>query len=283
MAGGNIAESTELLGLAFDNLNADDIVHELFARPRAAHFTYLVTPNADHLARLRRRPELRRLYEAAWLCVLDSRLIANAAGWLGLVTPHVATGADITRKLLCNLSPQTVAVIGMSAPVIAKLREKFPKLTFIHHQPPPHLATNEIAFRRARDFAVQTNARFTFIAVGSPLQEALAFEIARQPTATGTGLCIGCALEYCAGTAKRAPLFMQAAGLEWLHRLARNPTRLWRRYLLENPPVLLWLLSQKWHRSSPGSRLPEPLAAISGRDPYPPALSAPLQKILDEP
>jgi exopolysaccharide biosynthesis WecB/TagA/CpsF family protein len=276
-------DMTELLGLDFDNLSTDDVVQECFARPRAAHFAYVVTPNADHLARLRRRPELRRLYEAAWLCVLDSKVIYHTAGWLRLSAPPVATGADITRKLLANLSPQTVAVIGMSGAVIAGLRQRFPKLTFAHHQPPPHLAYNEIAFRRARDFALQTNARFTFIALGSPLQEALAFDLARQPAATGTGLCIGTALEFCAGTEKRAPLFMRAAGLEWLHRLVRHPGRLWRRYLLDDPPVLWWLVKQKFRRSPQAQPLPGSPAAILAPGPYPPTRRARLQKTQDEP
>jgi exopolysaccharide biosynthesis WecB/TagA/CpsF family protein len=275
-------DTIELLGFEFDNLSTDDVVHECFSRPRAAHFAYLVTPNADHLARLRRRPELRRLYEAAWLCVLDSKMVSNTASLLGLSPPPVATGADITRKLLFNMSPQTIAVIGMSDHVIAKLREKFYKLTILHHQPPQQLADNEIAFRRARDFAVQSKARFIFIALGSPLQEALAYEIARQPTATGTGLCIGSALEFCAGTAERAPAIMRAAGFEWLHRLWRNPARLWRRYLLDDPPVLWWLFSQKFRQSPPDPHLPDVPDAISVPGLYPPQQRVPLQKTPDE-
>lgn len=45
---------------------------------------------------------------------------------------------------------------------------------------------------------------------------------------------VGAAFDYHAGKIKRAPVWMQHAGLEWLHRLASEPRRLWRRYLVTN-------------------------------------------------
>ena len=45
---------------------------------------------------------------------------------------------------------------------------------------------------------------------------------------------VGVAFDYHAGTIKRAPLWMQNAGLEWLHRFASEPRRLWKRYLVTN-------------------------------------------------
>jgi hypothetical protein len=154
----------------------------------------------------------------------------------------------------------------------------------VHHAPPQNLLRDDLAFRRARDFAVRANARFTFIALGSPLQELLAYAIALQPGITGIGLCIGASLEYCAGI-PRAPAWMQRSGLEWLHRLARNPGRLAIRYLANDPPVLFALLAEQLRRTASRSRprqSPQPKpAAISAHDPYPPPQPAPLQRIPD--
>jgi exopolysaccharide biosynthesis WecB/TagA/CpsF family protein len=277
------ANPIKLLGLTFDDLSLTEILGALLERPRAAHFAYLVTPNADHFARLNRQPQWQILYQAAWLCVLDSRLIHRLAGAIFLPTPQAVPGADITRALLATLSPQTIAVIGMSAATISRLQARYKHLHVIHHEPPPNLLGNDLALRRARDFATSTNARFTFIALGSPLQEMLAYEIARQPTATGTGLCIGSALEFCAGTLPRAPYFMRSTGLEWLFRLATEPKRLWRRYLLADPPVLWALLRQKARQSWRAQPLPAAPAAISAPGPYRPERRARLQKTPDAP
>jgi exopolysaccharide biosynthesis WecB/TagA/CpsF family protein len=278
-------ETVNLLGLTFDDLDVGEAVQILRGRPRAARFSYVVTPNADHIARLRRQPRLAQLYESALLCLLDSRAIHQAATWLGVPVPPVATGADLAAELLVALEPQTVAIIGMREAEVAALRARYPDLQFAHHAPPKNLLQDRLAFRRARDFAVRANARFTFIALGSPLQELLAYAIALQPHSTGTGLCIGSALEYCAGTAVRAPGWMRSHGLEWAYRLAREPVRLAGRYLVQDPPVFWELMaaffSQRARQSPPDEPSRSMPAAISARGPYQPPRPLRLQKIQD--
>lgn len=65
-------------------------------------------------------------------------------------------------------------------------------------------------------------------------------------------LGIGAGLDFWAGTAQRAPEWVSAAGLEWLYRLAREPRRLWRRYLVRDP-AFLWILLREL-RSREGVR-----------------------------
>ncbi|MDD5347333.1 MAG: WecB/TagA/CpsF family glycosyltransferase, partial [Candidatus Omnitrophica bacterium] len=57
---------------------------------------------------------------------------------------------------------------------------------------------------------------------------------------------IGVSFEFVAGMVKRAPVWMQKAGLEWFWRLMMEPKRLWKRYLIDDP-VFFWLiLKQKF-------------------------------------
>lgn len=234
-------DTVNLLGLSFNNLNTPEAVTMLLERNPKAPFAYVVTPNADHIARLARLPALLPIYKNAWLCLLDSHVISNTARLFRVPAPRVSTGADVTAALLASLLVQDVAIIGFNAKHLAALRERCPSTNFVLHTPPMNLAANPEAFAAARDFAIAARAQFTLIGLGSPLQELLAQAIATAPNATGTGLCIGAALEFCAGVKPRAPVWMQHAGLEWLHRLVRDPRRLARRYLIDNPPVLLAL------------------------------------------
>jgi exopolysaccharide biosynthesis WecB/TagA/CpsF family protein len=238
-----------LLGLEFDNVTLPEAAQRLLARPPSAHFAYVVTPNADHLVRLRRDPPLRLIYRGAMLCLLDSRFIAHLARPLGLPCPEVITGADLTEALLAQMQG-TAAVIGLDARGVAALAARYPRVVFLHHQPPPGLLRNQAAFAVARDFAVDTKADFTFLALGSPLQERLAYSIAQDPRAAGVGLCTGAALEFCAGIRPRAPGWMRRAGLEWLYRLAREPRRLAPRYLVRDPEIFVALLTSALRKRS---------------------------------
>ena len=103
-----------------------------------------------------------------------------------------------------------------------------------------------VAFAAAVAFVRDRPARFVFLAVGSPRQERLAAAIAAAGDATGTGLCVGASLEFLAGARRRAPCFMQRVGMEWLFRLATDPRRLLRRYLVDSPMVIALLLKQRW-------------------------------------
>jgi exopolysaccharide biosynthesis WecB/TagA/CpsF family protein len=100
---------------------------------------------------------------------------------------------------------------------------------------------------RAAAFAAAQSSRFTFICVGAPQQETIAYAIAQHGDARGVGLCVGAALDFLSGNAKRAPQWMRALGLEWLYRLGSEPGRMWKRYLVTGPKV--FSLFAEWRAS----------------------------------
>ena len=65
---------------------------------------------------------------------------------------------------------------------------------------------------------------------------------------------VGAAFDFHAGVVERAPVWMQDCGLEWLHRLARDPRRLWRRYLTTNSRFVYEVINERLHRSRAASR-----------------------------
>jgi N-acetylglucosaminyldiphosphoundecaprenol N-acetyl-beta-D-mannosaminyltransferase len=76
--------------------------------------------------------------------------------------------------------------------------------------------------------------------MGAPKQEILMHRYA-QAYAPAVALGIGATLDFIAGTVPRAPVWMSRSGLEWAYRLAREPKRLWRRYLVNDPQFLVIL------------------------------------------
>jgi len=77
----------------------------------------------------------------------------------------------------------------------------------------------------------------------------------------GLALCVGAAIDFLTGIERRAPLWMQKAGFEWFHRLTQNPRRLWKRYLLNGPPIIFLLLGSvelRLRRTPVSAPLPVP-------------------------
>jgi len=246
-------DQVDFLDLPFDRLTFSQVKGRLRTVTAATPYGYIVTPNVDHMVRLRREPGLRPLYEGADLCLCDSRVLRLLARLSGIDLPLVA-GSDLSASLLDEvIKPgDRIAVVGAMSAFLDRLRERYPGVEFVHHAPPMGLRTNAKARRDAAAFLASAGARFGFITVGSPQQEMIANEAAALPGASGVALCIGAGLEFLTGDQKRAPRLVQWLGLEWAHRLATNPRRLWRRYLVEGPsifPIYLgWILrgSRKW-------------------------------------
>ncbi len=88
-----------------------------------------------------------------------------------------------------------------------------------------------------------SGAQITFVGIGCPRQETWAYEF--REALSMPILAVGAAFNFHAGVLAQAPAVLQQAGLEWAFRLAHEPLRLWRRYLLLNPMYVALLCSQK--------------------------------------
>ncbi|MGG5811202.1 WecB/TagA/CpsF family glycosyltransferase [Falsiroseomonas sp. CW058] len=234
-----------LLGLDFAEHDAQAVLAMLGARPADAGFAYVVTPNADHLVRLARDPaRYRPLYEDAALRLLDSRVVARVGALIGLPVPPVVTGSDLTLRVLDELARpgDRIAVLGASPATVAAVRKRFSLCRLLHHDPPMGFDGDPAEMAAAVRFVAEARARFALLCVGSPRQEAVARAVQARGDAVGIALCVGASLLFISGEERRAPPRLQRAGLEWAWRLAQDPSRLARRYLLDSPAVLrlLW-------------------------------------------
>lgn len=243
-------ERLPFLGLDFDPLTVDEAATAMAWRARKlAPFAYVTTPNVDHMVRLDRQPRLRAVYQGAWLNVCDSRII-EALAEASYITLPAAPGSDIVERLFVqHIKPhERVVVIGGSQAVIDALRKKFGLRDLRWFDAPMDLRQDAVARARCVAFIRENPAPFVFLAVGAPQQEMIALEAMLSGQCAGVAICCGAALEFLSGQTSRAPEWMRMRRLEWLHRLASEPGRLWHRYLVDGPHIfMIW---QRW-RSGP--------------------------------
>ena len=232
------------LGVPFDGLTMNDVIQRLKETLEGSPYSYVVTPNVDHVVRINQshpREDLASLYEGSSISVCDSRILRILARLHSIDLP-VVPGSDLTVRLLREIVQpgDRIAIVGGDEGLIDRLRRDFAHIDFVHHIPPMGLRENAGLRRKAAEFMAGANARFTLIAVGSPQQELIAAEAAKLPNATGTALCIGASLDFIVGRQRRAPLLMRKLSLEWAYRLVTDPRRMWRRYLVEGPKILIY-------------------------------------------
>lgn len=92
--------------------------------------------------------------------------------------------------------------------------------------------------RRIRD----SGAAIVFVGLGCPRQEIWVYENMHELSIPV--LAVGAAFDYLAGKKAEPPNWMMRAGLQWTHRLIKEPRRLWKRYLLLNPLYLILVCLQ---------------------------------------
>lgn len=236
------------LNSAFDRIDFEVAVRRIAERDRQKPFAFVVTPNVDHLVRLRRDPVFAPLYAQAWLTVCDSRVLELVAMLSGEQV-DVTAGSDLTEHLFETVikPDDPITIVGGAAEQIASLTARYGLTNLAWCDPPMGLRENPDAIAECAAFIAAHPARFVFLCVGSPQQEMIAEACLDRGDCTGVGLCVGASIDFLTGRAERAPRWMQRTRLEWLHRLASEPRRMWRRYLVEGPKIaFLWW---EWRRA----------------------------------
>ena len=246
------AIQTEFVGVDFHQLDEAAAVDVCVRLAREPRFTYVATPNVDHIVRLHAimppaADELWRAYRGAALRLCDSRILQLLARW-SQISLTVVPGSDLTGGLLRDprLAGMRVALIGADSDAHEWLVRTRSDAAFVQSIPPMGVATNPAAQDAIVDFVERADADVVLFALGAPHSELLCQRIAERAAVHGVGLCIGASIEFLSGAKRRAPVWVRRLRLEWAFRLASEPRRLWRRYLIEGPRIFaIW---RNWKR-----------------------------------
>lgn len=123
---------------------------------------------------------------------------------------------------------------GVLTALRARLELRYPTMELAGSESPPFRPLEDWELEEAGGRVRAANSQLLWIGLGTPKQDLVA-EAFREREAAPVILCVGAAFDFLAGTKRRAPDWMQEAGLEWLHRLGSEPGRLGHRYLVGNP------------------------------------------------
>jgi N-acetylglucosaminyldiphosphoundecaprenol N-acetyl-beta-D-mannosaminyltransferase len=213
----------------------------------------LVGGNAHVCNLARHDPHLRSFLNSA-LTYADGQSVVWSARLLGGHLPQRLATTDVARPILAAAAEAGHPVYffggapGVAESAAERLRRSIPGLMIRTH----HGYVNEEQTSAVLDDMTRTGTRILFVGLGDPLQQRwVASHLDQLPPVIMT---CGGLFDWYSGNHRRAPRWMIAAGLEWLWRLAIEPRRLAKRYLVGNPSFMLAVTRQRLGLGSRGRR-----------------------------
>jgi N-acetylglucosaminyldiphosphoundecaprenol N-acetyl-beta-D-mannosaminyltransferase len=247
-------ERVSLMGLDIDAMTEEQAVTSVVDRSLTDEGGWVITPNLDHLRSYRRRPELRRHFHSADLLLADGMPLVWASRLQATPLPERVAGSDLIWSLSREAAERGASIYlvggnpGSAEAAAGVLSDAVPDLEVAGAHSPPMGFLDDAAERRRTERAV-AEADPDIVYVGLPFDkhvELVPRLRERMPHAWFVGL--GVSFSFVCGEVRRAPDWMRSAGLEWIHRLAQEPRRLVRRYLLEGLPFTAELFAHALRR-----------------------------------
>jgi N-acetylglucosaminyldiphosphoundecaprenol N-acetyl-beta-D-mannosaminyltransferase len=237
-----------LAGVQFDPILEKDVVNKVLGELSAGRGGQIITPNVDILHRAVRSEEARRHIAVSEITVADGKPLIWASQIAGKALPARVAGSDLIWSLSEAMAGAGRSVYllggepGTAERAEAVLRERFPSLKLAGHLSPSFgFDTRSDEYDAVCDEVVSANPDMVFVGFGFPKQERVIERLRPRLPQTWFMGC-GAAIGFVAGVHSRAPEWMQKSGLEWVHRLAGEPRRLMKRYLVDDAPFALRLL-----------------------------------------
>jgi N-acetylglucosaminyldiphosphoundecaprenol N-acetyl-beta-D-mannosaminyltransferase len=240
-----------LFGLELDAVDMDGAVERIYGWVRDGDGVgrFVVTPNVDHTVLYQRDARLRAAYANAAMVLADGMPVVAASRLFGRPLPCRVAGSDLVPALFDAAGERgglRVFLLGAAAGVAARaavrIAARWPAVNVADSYSPPlgfehDAGENETIL--ARIAAVRPD--LLVVGLGAPKQEHWV-NLHRRRIAAPVTLCAGATIDFLAGQKRRAPRWMRASGLEWLHRAAGEPRRLLARYARDAWvfPRLVW-------------------------------------------
>lgn len=238
----------KICGIQISSADMDQIHGEISRMIKKGGQGFIVSGNVHGLNLAKKYGWLADFYNKANVVRIDGAGVAAGARLLGHHVPNRLTWADWALPLAKYLAEKKHTVFFLGGPkkiaeqAADKLKKHAPglKIAGTHHgyfskTGPQNTRVVNIINKAAPDILV--------VGMGMPLQEKWIIENSADINAQ-VFITAGAAFEYIAGTIIRCPKWMGDAGLEWLFRLAQNPRRMARRYIIGNPLFFLRVLIQ---------------------------------------
>lgn len=239
----NPCTSIDVIGTPITRVSWDQSLHRIHAWSMRRDSRVVCICNAHSVVTARQDKEFAAAVNSADMATPDGAPVAWLMRRLGASGQQRINGPDLMLKY-CEAAAkrgESIYLYGGAETTLSILRDELPKrfpglVIAGSHSPPFRALSEEEDAAIVRDIN-DAGAGTIWVSLGCPKQEK--WMAAHRGRINGVMIGVGAAFDYHAGVISRAPLWMQNNGLEWLHRLASEPRRLWKRYFVTNT-LFIW-------------------------------------------
>jgi len=241
MSRGVWVKQITLFDIRIDNVTLEEACNRIltFVENGEMH-KYVVTPNVDHIIKIQKDKEFHQIYKNASLVLADGMPLVWAAKLLKKPLKEKVSGSDLFPALCEKAAHRNMRMFflggqeGVAQKAAEVLKNKFPEINIVGiYSPSFGFEKDEVENRKIINMINDTKPDILFVGLGAPKQEKWIYHHLNEINVP-VSLGIGASFDFVAGTKKRAPVWMQKAGLEWFWRFCLEPRRLFKRYFIED-------------------------------------------------
>lgn len=239
-------KTTNILGVNVSAITYERALAEVFSPNTRGRLRYVCVAAVHLIMECQKDARLKAGVNAADLVTPDGMPLVWLSQLAGKRAVGRVYGPDLMLKICERAARENRSIFllggakGQTKQLAQVLKKRFPGLRIAgtHDTParPIPARENSALLQKIR----ASKADFIFVGMGCPFQEQWMID-ASSKLKRGTAIGVGAAFDFLTGRVKQAPRWMQNIGLEWLFRLAQEPRRLARRYILLNAQFLILL------------------------------------------
>lgn len=212
----------------------------------------LITPNVDHLVRLQKDREFYNIYQKAEWVVCDSKILYLMSKLTKHPLPMAIPGSSFfpafyeyhKNDFSCRIFLLGAAE-GIALKAMERINEKIGrKIVVGAHSPSYGFEQKTEECEEMVRVVNKSGANVLLVGVGAPKQEKWIMRYRDCMPQVNIFMALGATIDFEAGTLKRAPIFCQKIGMEWLYRVAKEPKRLFKRYFVDDIQFFYYFAKQ---------------------------------------
>ncbi len=228
----------ETLALVQEKIDSGDQLHH-------------VVVNAGKIVSMQKDMELRLSVNQSHIINADGQAVVWASRFLGKPLKERVAGIDLMMNLveMAHKNQNKIFLFGAKEEVVKAVVEKYSEV-----YSPQIIAGYRNGYftpEEEKDIAQQiadSGTQMLFVAITSPIKENFLYRHREILKDVNLIMGVGGSFDVVSGKTKRAPEWMQNAGLEWFYRFAQEPKRMWKRYLVGNSKFILLVMKERFSR-----------------------------------